>query len=538
MRLTRLTGRRDSPVLVAFAAVLLQVATPAFAQRPARPASSASREPAPPQGDGQRRPGAVLARADSAYAAGDRTLARTLYAQVLAADSTLSRAAFRLAQLETSPEKALALYRYYESLEPRDAWGFMAEGDLLGRMGRYRDAQATYARAALVAPDERDVVIGRSRLYLGAGRPDVAATELARWTERHPEDSEAWDLLGRAQLRSGRPRAAARAFTHAGAASGVPGAAEREAIAHALAAPAVEPIVGYQRDSDGNRTSRLGGVADAMVADGVRLGAGVERVNIGDGVVASNGVALHGRLAARPAPDVRLDLQGGALRMSSPLAAGAEWTTPQGDARVRWRAPVGGPALELRAQRLALGTAPALVANRVTRSEVRATAELPVRRVRLRGTARAGRVDALGEPANTRLGAEGALVLPLGEQVQLSGQYRWMGFEGASLTGYFAPRAAETIEGGIYFEVGEEGPVSLAADLGGGAQRVAEQGAGVGAWTRALRAWGYASVALGAARAAYAELEAYDAPFAPEGVATSGTWRFVSLSLGIRWGLW
>lgn len=538
MRLTRRTGRRDSPVLVALAAVLVLVATPALAQRTTRPASSASREQAPPQADGKYRPGAVLARADSAYAAGDRTLARTLYAQAFARDSALARAAFRLAQLEASPEQALALYRHYETLEPRDAWGFMAEGDLLGRMGRYRDAQAAYARAASIAPDERDVVIGRSQLYLRAGRPDVAATELARWTERHPEDGEAWDLLGRAQLRSGRPRAAERAFARAGAASGTPGAADREAIARALAAPAVEPIVAYQRDSDGNHTSRLGGVADAMVADGVRLGAGVERVNIGDGLVASNGIALHGRLAARPAPGVRLDLQGGALRMSSPVAAGAEWTTPQGDARLRLRAPLGGPALELRAQRLALGTSPALVANRVTRSEARATAELPAGWVRLRGTARAGRVDAQGEAANTRLGAEGALVLPLGDQLQLSGQYRWMGFERATLAGYFAPRAAETIEGGIYFEVGEEGPVSLAADLGGGAQRVAEQGAGVGAWTRALRAWGYASVALGAARAAYAELEAYDAPFAPEGVTTSGTWRFVSLSLGIRWGLW
>lgn len=532
------TGRRDSHALVAVAAVLVLVATPAFAQRSSRPVSTVPREPALPQGDSQQSPGAVMARADSAYAAGDRTFARTLYAQALAHDSTLSRAAFRLAQFETSPGRALALYRHYETLEPRDAWGFMAEGDLLGRMSRYRDAQAAYARAASIAPDERDVVIGRSRLHLQAGRPDVAATELTRWTERHPEDGKAWDLLGRAQLRAGRPRAAERAFARAGATTGTSGVADREAIARALAAPAVEPIVGYQRDSDGNRTSRLGGVVDAMVADGVRLGAGVERVNVGDGLVASNGVALHGRLAARPAPGVRLDVQGGAVRMSSPVAVGPEWTTPQGDARVRLRAPRNGPALELRAQRVALGTAPALVTNRVTRSEVRATAELPVTRMRLRGSARAGRVDAQGEAANTRLGAEGALVFPLGDQVQLSGQYRWMGFERASQAGYFAPRAAETIEGGIYFEVGEEGPVSLAADLGAGAQRVAEQGAGVGAWTRALRAWGYASVALGAARAAYAELEAYDAPFAPEGVATSGTWRFVSLSLGIRWGLW
>jgi hypothetical protein len=48
----------------------------------------------------------------------------------------------------------------------------------------------------------------------------------------------------------------------------------------------------------------------------------------------------------------------------------------------------------------------------------------------------------------------------------------------------------------------------------------------------------YSSVAMGPARAVYAEVEAYDSPFAPEGAATSGTWRFFSVATGVRWGLW
>ena len=491
-----------------------------------------------------QRQGGVLERANSAYDEGERARARVLYAEALAVDSSLSRAVFRLAQLEESPLRALALYRRYSVLEPRDPWGFMAQGDVLGGMGRYAEGEAAYARAASLAPGERDVALGRARLQLRAERPDRAIVELSTWTARHEDDGEAWDLLGRASLRAGRPRAAALAFAFAvggtggaGGAGGVHGAAEREALARSLAALAVERVAGYQRDSDGNRVSRLGGVTDAMVADGVRVGVGAERLTIGDGVTESSGLAAFSRISARPAPGVRVEVQGGVVRLANPAGGTGDWTTPQADARLRVRAPRGGASLELRAQRLALGTAPVLVANRVARTEGRATAEIPAGFLRLRAGGRVGRVGASGEAANTRLGAEGGVVAPLGDRMQLAAQYRWMGFERASLAGYFAPRRAETAETGVYFETGGDGPFSLAADLGGGAQRVAEQGSGVGRWSRALRAWGYGSVSLGAARALYAEVEAYDAPFAPEGVATSGTWRFVSVGVGVRWAL-
>lgn len=537
MRRSHRARRRRASFHLALCAAVLAAATPALAQRRSPVASGEPPGTAREDSDRQVRPGAMLARADSAWGAGDRERARAWYAAAFAADSTLSRAAFRLAQFESSPARALALYRHYQRLEPRDPWGFMAEGDVLGRMGRYDDAREAYTRAAALAPGERDVAVGRARLHLRAGRPDAAAMELARWTERHPGDAEAWDLLGRSRLRAGRPRAASAAFDRAGQAGGVARVEGRLALANALAAPAVEPYVGYQRDSDGNRTGRVGGAADAMVADGVRLGAGGERISVGDGLVHSDGLAAYGRLAARPAPGVRLDVQGGATRYVSPFATGGDWTTPDGEARLRVRSPRGRASLDLRAQRLPLGTAPVLVENHVVRSEVRATAELPATVLRLRGSARAGRVEALGEAANRRVGAEGAVVVPVGDRLQLSGQYRWMGFQRASLAGYFAPRSAETLEGGVYLEAGEDGPVTLAADVGAGAQRVAEQGADVGRWTRALRAWAYGSIAMGPGRAVYTELEAYDAPFAPDGVATSGTWRFVSLSLGVRWAL-
>lgn len=531
--------RRTMRALVALLALATLGDEGLAQQRPkVRQTTTVAPSPASPtQKPVETRAPILLARADSAFTAEDRPLARRLYAEALALDSTLSRAVFRLAQLSDSPHEQLALYRRYETLQPRDAWGFMAEGDALARLRRFDEGLVAYARAEALAPDERDVAIGRARLMERAGRPDHAVAELTRWTERHADDGEAWDLMGRAALRSGRPRAAARAFARAESAGQVRGAADRRVYAHALAAPAVEPIIGYQRDSDGNRATRLGGVADVMVRDGTRLGVGAERLTIGDGVTTTDGVSAFGKVSSRLSPGGRLDVQGGAVRLASIVAGGAAWTTPQFDARLRLRAPRAGSSIELRAQRLALGTAPILVENRVTRTEGRLTVDLPAGWFRLRGTGRVGAMEATGESGNARYGADGALVLPLGEQVQLSGQYRIMGFQRASLAGYFAPRRAETIESGLYVEASGDGALSFAADVGGGAQRVAAQGANVGKWTRALRGWGYASLTMGAARALYAEVEAYDAPFAPEGVATSGTWRFVSLAVGVRWGL-
>ena len=73
--------------------------------------------------------GTLIARADSAFAAEDRVLARQLYQEALRLEPEHSRAVFRLAQLEPVPERALALYERYVALEPGDPWGHMSLGD-------------------------------------------------------------------------------------------------------------------------------------------------------------------------------------------------------------------------------------------------------------------------------------------------------------------------------------------------------------------------------------------------------------------------
>ena len=66
-------------------------------------------------------------------------------------------------------------------------------------------------------------------------------------------------------------------------------------------------------------------------------------------------------------------------------------------------------------------------------------------------------------------------------------------------------------------------------------QRLQEFGAGTGPWRFTLRGWGYLAVPFAPGREVRLELEGYDAPFAPEGVTTSGHWRFISVSAGVRW---
>ena len=493
----------------------------------------------------RRDPAGTMARADSAWSSGDRRLARTLYAEALAADSTASRAVFRLAQLEDDDARALRLYRRYIALEPQDAWGHMAEGDILARMGRVEEALVAYDGARAISPRERDVALGRARVLDQAGRSSQAADELEAWTTMHPDDGEAWDLLGRSRMRAGRPRAASIAFEHA-AGLGIRGAGIRLDAARSAAAPSITPEGAASGDSDGNQSTRFGGIVDFMAADGLRLGAGGSYHVVSSDVEDVRGTNVDARLAATPSSMVRLNGSIGMIRYDGaagrigngvPPRRPAAWSSLQASARIRVRTPATGPSLDVRLERAPLGFNPLLIQNRVARSEARATVEIPLAALRLRGIGRFADLDAAGEPSNTRTSLEGALVLPLGAGLQPSVQVRRTTYRHASAAGYFAPQLAETMEAGLYAESGEDGPLSLSADVGGGVQRVTPHGGVVGPWSRVWRAWAQAALSVGPSRSWFVEAEAYDAPFALEGAGAAGAWRFLSLSSGLRWAI-
>src|SRR5439155_741239 len=231
---------------------------------------------------------------------GDPAAAKRLYASVLAAEPDRSRAVFRLASLSDDPAEALRLYRRYVTLEPEDAWGHMALGDAWSRRGETAAAIAEYDVAARLAPDDRDVAVGRARVADRAGQREAAAATRERWLAAHPGDRPVWEDLGRTWLEAGRPRRAIAAYRHGLADELGATAARRLRLAEALAGPAFEPRSRVSRDADGDRTVVGGFVADVAVADGARLGLDVSRARVEDATAAARVDDVRAQLELRP----------------------------------------------------------------------------------------------------------------------------------------------------------------------------------------------------------------------------------------------
>ena len=450
-----------------------------------------------------------LGRADSAFTAGDTRAAAQEYAAVLAADPWNSHATYRLAQLHRhDPRLALRLFRRYVALEPSDPWGYMALAEMLARAGRYSAALRCYDDALRLAPDERDAVVGRARTLARARRAGAAIAVYEGWLTAHPTDAEV-----RREL----------------------------AAARVAAAPAIMPLVGGSRDSDGNATLRLGGVAELEASGPTRLGVRATREQIRDGVTAIGLDELTLRAAARPRGTLQIDLEGGATRVDAVGSAGAP-LIPTGQLRARWRDPMGGPAIDLRARRNVIDASPLLVTNRVVRTEIGAIVELPVAGgLKLRGI---GRTAALSSSldVNHRTTFAGVAAVAVTPILEVSGQIHEIRYSRPSSAGYFAPRLVQIAQAGSYIELETARSIVLAFDLGAGVQRVAQQRAAVGPWRRALRLYSLIAVPLAPGRELRFELDADDSGVATESAktavatdsATTAQWRYVSMQVSLR----
>ncbi len=478
-----------------------------------------------------------LARADAAFVAGDATTAAREYAAALAVDPENSRATYRLADLSKrgDPARALQLFRRYVALEPSDPWGFIALGDALARSGRYGDALRSYDDALRLAPGERDAVIGRLRVLARAGHTDAAARGYRQWLDANPNDAEAWGELARQRLRQGRERDAVEAFERAQALAPDPSVSRRLAVARAAAAAAITPLASGTHDSDGNTTLRLGGTAELAASGPMRLGLTASRTAISDGVTTTGRQDLSLRAAWRPGAALHVDAAAGAGRFDA--VAGRNATIlPTGELRARWRVPGAGPIVDLRARRDVLDATPLLAANRVLRTELGATVELPVGRAfKLRGISR---TVALSDSAeiNHRTTFVGMLAVPVMPSVEVSAQFHTIRFAHPTTAGYFAPRLVQVAQAGSYLEFETARGILLVFDIGAGLQRVAEQGAAIGPWGRALRLYSLIVVPLAVGRDLRLEFDGEQSAFANE-VATTAEWRYVSAALSLRWAL-
>jgi len=416
---------------------------------------------------------ALMARADSAWAAKAENVAAREYAAVLAADPENSHATYRLAQLtRDDPAAALRLFQRYVELEPEDPWGYMAVADALARAGRYAEALRSYDAALRLAPGEPEAVAGRAKVF---------------------------------------PRARA-------------------------AAPAVTPVVSGSRDSDGNTTFRLGGSVELQARGPLRLGVEASHDRVTDGVSTAGleQLALRAAWRAGRLASVEGALGGTRLERSD---SGSTTVVPTGRVRARWRSSTHGVTVDVRAQRAVLAVSPLLVNNRVLRTELRALVEIPVTRtLKLRGLGRTALLRDTAD-LNHRTALGGVVAVALSPAIELSGQVHQIRYSHASTAGYFAPRLGQVVEAGSYIEIETASGWLLALDVGVGAQRVAEFGGQPGPWSRALRWYSLITAPLAPGRALQLELEGEDSMVAREAATTVGAWRYGSAALSLRWAL-
>jgi len=254
------------------------------------------------------------------------------------------------------------------------------------------------------------------------------------------------------------------------------------------------------------------------------------------------------QLAAQPQAALKLDAGAGVTRRdaapqrpSFPPSGPARSRSPSpiatGHLRARWRAPGGGPAIDLRARRWLLDATPTLVENGVVRTELGGIVEVPVSRgLRVRGI---GRTATLSDSAdvNHRTTLAGVVAYTASPTVELSGQVHEIRYAHATSAGYFAPRLGQLVEAGAYIELDTPGSGGgfVAADVGLGVQRVAEQGAAVGPWRRAFNLYSQINWPVAPGRDLRLELDVEDS-LASE-AAVAGPWRYVAATLSLRWAL-
>ena len=517
----------------------------------------------------QRVTDSALARADAAFADGDRAAAERGYEDVLRRDSSQSRAVFRLAQLREKRDAAssIALYRRYIVLQPRDAWGHMALGNALGAAGDLSAALSAYDQAARIAPAERDVHVGRARLLARAGHTDESIAAYERWVSTTPGDAESWRELAAQRKKAGRYPEAVVALERARALETKPAESkivERDiARARALRRSSLEPLVGGSSDSDGLTTGRAGATFTSAALGRGRAVASVSAGRAGDGTVARVSQQASVGAQFRPLAQLRLEVAGGIARadrafvdtvivrrpgtgqgpggrrpIGVPTVVGSSSfeTLPVGRARLAWRQPGDAIAVDVRAGRQLLDASPFLIAQGVVRDEASLSVDVRLAGpMRARGFAKAGAVHNADE-TNGRQVFGGALAYAPGSY-EVSMRAQTMQYNAATRLAYFAPRYVRTAELTTYIERETEGGTTIAIDLGGGAQQVADWTTAPSTWSPSLRGWAQVVMPLTSSLSFATEVEAYHSKVGqdtPSLSLTASQWQYASLSLSLR----
>jgi tetratricopeptide (TPR) repeat protein len=137
---------------------------------------------------------AALARADSAWQAGAYPLATSLYEAIVARDSSIPIAVFRLATLRSWDnrfEESISLFRRNIALEPDFTEAKLALARVVAWSGDFSSSIAIYDSVITREPRNREAVLGRAQTLAWAGRFSEALGVYKQWTNARPTDRAA-----------------------------------------------------------------------------------------------------------------------------------------------------------------------------------------------------------------------------------------------------------------------------------------------------------------------------------------------------------
>ncbi len=480
----------------------------------------------------------LLKQADSAYEAGARDRARTLYLQVLERDPGNSRAVFQVGLFAPKGSaEAIERFRRYTELEPTDPWGFITLGDALARAGDVDAALAEYVRAREIAPQIADVYTGAGRILGEHERTDELIALYELWTLRQPGSATAWFELARVRHRAGRYLEAADAYAESLALKDDARTLQLLADALAWTAPALKPFYGRSTDSDDNEENRWGLRADWQLGKRARWGLHLERADVESPFASATADELALTARWQPRRTIDIDALGGIARLDAGALAADTTEHTLVRLRARWRSPTAGPQAELRVSRYPLAATPGLIAQPVELDEQKLTVEFPLSgpyRLRLHGH-RADLESALD--VNERSGSQLALVYRWKPAVEFHTTLSQLEYDNPTSAGYFAPRRVEAIEVGTYFEYWDLWPFSIAVDAGAGLQRVGRFGQPLSDESGTFRLWTLLSWALKPGMNLDLEIEHEDSDISATAVSPSSDWRYTSVTLSLRFGI-
>lgn len=432
-------------------------------------------------------------------------------------------------------------------------------------------ARAQDARDSTASADTRDAYLARARSLARANHTDDAIAVYEQWLAHTPDDAEAWRELAAQRRRAGRYDEEIVALRRARALDDAPAAkrvVERNiARARNVGRGTIEPRLSGSRDSDGLTTSGAGLTITSPLLGRARLSATTSAGSAGDGAASRASQDLSLGVEYRPLAQLRLQFNGGIARAdrsfidtmvtpaptspsgpgrggSGRLPIGRPTTIgvsnvesfPVGNARLVWRKPGDAIAVDVRANRQLLDASPYLVAQGVLRDEASISLDLRLAGpMRVRGFGKFGNVHN-GEESNGRQIFGGALAYAPGAyELSLRGQT--MRYDTATALAYFSPRRVQTAELATYFERETDRGITVAMDLGAGAQQVTEWSSVAPGWSPAFHGWTQVVVPLNSTFALGTEIEAYDSRVGSDARAPTigaSRWRYASALVSLR----